>query len=60
MQMNTHQAEPKEERKGRKAMLLLFRWSDFPDFKALKERVAHTVCVEMLAGVGEAHQCNWP
>lgn len=32
----------------------------FADFKALKDKVTHSFCGEMPAGVGEAHQYNWP
>lgn len=28
--------------------------------KALKETVTHSFCAETLAGVGEAHEHNWP
>lgn len=36
----------------------MFCQSNFTDFRALKEKVTHSFCEEMLAGVGEAHQYN--
>lgn len=41
MQKKNHQAEPKEEKKRRKAMM--FCQSNFTDFKALQEKVTQSV-----------------